>query len=687
MTETTTSNNVPDAASRSERPEGGEDLSAFDAYAQRRYENAAEESLRREAAWIHSAKADMPGLREQLKSVPEEPGCYLWKDASGGILYVGKAINLRSRMTQYVTGQDEREKIPLMMEQVASFDYIVVANETESLVLEKNLIQQYHPPFNVDYRDNKSYPYIAITEGDAYPAIKYTREKHKATTRYFGPYTDARAARETIDTVRRIVPICSASCAEYRKMCRGIEAGRWPKPDDKACFEYHIGKGAGPCCAAITPEEYAPYVERVERFLSGQRGEFVSELTEEMKAAAAELDFEHAARVRDRLEAIQALQERQKAVLSRPLDLDVVGFFREETIASAHVFVVREGRIIVSNDFILDKGLNVPESDLVGQFLSKYYDSTAEIPREVVIAEHLPEDVVRPLESWLTQRLASVHGAKVHVTVPERGERSQLLEMAQVNAKHALMRHKVRTRYDEERIDLALLQLESALALPEPPMRIECFDISTIHGNYSVASMVVFTGGQPDKSQYRRFKIRQDFGEANDFESMKEVLGRRYAPERMADERFGSKPDLLVVDGGKPQLTAALEQLASLGIDDIPVCGLAKKDEEIFVPWNEAGPVVLPNGSPSLYLIKHVRDESHRFAITFHRELRSKGMVASILDEVPGLGPKRKKLLLKTFGSVKKMRTATLEELKNVPGIPEQVAEDLYAVILDANME
>ena len=668
-------------------PEQDEDFSAFDAYAARRYVNAAEDMLRREAAWIHSAQADMPGIREQLKSVPEAPGCYLWKDAEGDILYVGKAINLRSRMTQYVTGADEREKIPLMMEQVKSFDYIVVNNETESLVLEKNLIQQYHPPFNVDYRDNKSYPYIAITEGDVYPAIKYTREKHKPTTRYFGPYTDARAARETIDTVRRIVPICSASCAEWRKLCRGIEAGRWPKPDDKACFEYHIGKGAGPCCAAITPEEYAPYVERVERFLAGQRGEFVDELTEEMKAAAAELDFEHAARVRDRLEAIQALQERQKAVLSRPLDLDVVGFFREETIASAHVFVVREGRIIVSNDFILDKGLNVPGGDLVGQFLSKYYDSTAEIPREVVIAEHLPEDVVRPLESWLTQRLASAHGAKVHVTVPERGERSQLLEMAQVNAKHALMRHKVRTRYDEERIDLALLQLESALALPEPPMRIECFDISTIHGNYSVASMVVFTGGRPDKSQYRRFKIRQDFGEANDFESMKEVLGRRYAPERMADERFGSKPDLLVVDGGKPQLTAALEQLASLGIDDIPVCGLAKRDEEIFVPWNESGPVVLPSGSPSLYLIKHVRDESHRFAITFHRELRSKGMVASILDEVPGLGPKRKKLLLKTFGSVKKMRAATLEELKAVPGIPEQVAEDLYAVILDANME
>ncbi|MEI3377227.1 MAG: excinuclease ABC subunit UvrC [Coriobacteriales bacterium] len=630
--------------------------------------------------------SNVPDLREQLKGVPEAPGCYLWKNAEGEILYVGKAVDLHARMLQYVSGQDERLKIPFMMEQVASFDYIVVNNETESLVLEKNLIQQYNPPFNVDYRDNKSYPFIAITKGAAYPAIKFTREKHKSGTRYFGPYTDARAARETIDTVRRIVPICAVSCEQYRKMTRMIEAGRWPTPDDKACFAYHIGKGTGPCCAAITPEEYAPLVARVERFLAGERDEFVGELEAEMKEAAAELDFEHAARARDRLEAIKALQEKQKAVLSRPLNIDVVGFFREETIAAAHVFVVRNGRIIISNDFVLDKGLNVPEPDLVGQFLSKYYDQTTELPHEVVIAEHLPEDVTRPLEQWLTERLASPHGAKVHVVVPERGERNQLLELAALNAKHALMRHKMRTRYDEERIDLALLQLESALALPDPPMRIECFDISTIHGNYSVASMVVFTGGRPDKSQYRRFKIRKEYGEANDFAMMSEVLRRRYAPERMEDERFGSRPDLLILDGGKPQLTAAINELSELGLD-IPMAGLAKKDEELYVPWDDTGPVVLPSGSPSLYLVKHVRDEAHRFAITFHRELRDKGMVASILDDVPGLGPKRRKQLLKHFGSVKRMREASLEDIEAVPGIPKQVAEDLYAVILDFDAE
>ena len=631
-------------------------------------------------------RSDLPNIRQQLKSVPEQPGCYLWKNAAGEILYVGKAINLRDRMSQYVLGQDERAKIPLMMAQVASFDYVVVSNETESLVLEKNLIQQYHPPFNVDYRDDKSYPYIAITKGDLYPAIKYTREKRRSDTRYFGPYTDSRAARDTIEALRRVVPICQASCAEHKALCRKTRVGRMPSPDDKACFEYHIGKGTGACCGAITPEEYAVYVKRVERFLAGKRDEFVDELTEEMGAAAADLDFERAARLRDRLEAIKALQEKQKAVLSRPLNMDVVGFYREETIAAAHVFVVREGRIIISNDFILEKGMDLDDSELTGQFLTRYYHDTDSVPHEVVVACELPADDVVPLEAWLTQRLASKHGAKVHVTVPLRGEKHDLIGMAELNARHALMRHKVRTRYDEERIDLALLQLESALALPEPPMRIECFDISTLHGNYSVASMVVFTNGEPDKSQYRRFKIRQDFGEANDFESMKEVLGRRYSPERMADERFGKRPDLLVVDGGKPQLTAAIEQLEGLGLD-IPVCGLAKRDEEVFVPWDEAGPIILPSGSPSLYLIKHVRDESHRFAITFHRELRDKGMVASVLDEVPGLGPKRKKALLKHFGSVKRMRQASLEEIAAVKGIPHQVAEDVYAVILDMNAE
>ena len=623
-----------------------------------------------------------PSIREQLEQVPDEPGCYLWKDASGQVLYVGKAKALRARMRQYVQGTDERAKIPFMMEQVAGFEYIVCSTETEALVLEKNLIQQFSPPFNADYRDDKSYPFIAIVEDDPFPAVKYTREKHRPGTRYFGPYTDARAARDMIDTMRKIVPLCQASCVEHKRLARKLKAGA--QPDDKPCFDYHVGLGPGPCCGACTEEEYAEHVRRCKRFLSGHRNEFVEVIRKDMEEAAAELDFERAARLRDRLAHIDALREKQKAVAGDTLNADVIGFFREETVCGVHVLVVREGRIINGNEFVLNKGLDVPRDDLVETFILHYYDAATDIPSLVLLADELEE--VDALEDWLTTQRANAHGAKVHLRVPKRGEKAALVEMAQTNARHSLMRFKVRTRYEDDRINNALLQLESALALEAPPMRIECFDISTIHGRYSVASMVVFTAGRKDTSQYRRFKIRMETGEANDFAMMAETFARRYAPERMADGRFGSRPDLIIVDGGKPQLTAATRQLAELGLD-IPVAGLAKADEELYVTWNEDGPIVLPNGSASLYLVKQVRDEAHRFAITYHRELRGRAMTASILDEVPGLGPKRKKLLLKHFGSFKKLREAGLEQLEVVPGIPVAVARNVHEVIRDFEAE
>jgi excinuclease ABC subunit C len=620
-----------------------------------------------------------PSMIEQLEAVPLEPGCYLWKDASGEVLYVGKAKVLRARMKQYVQGTDERAKIPFMMEQVASFDYVVCSTETEALVLEKNLIQELHPPFNVDYRDDKSYPFIAITAGEPYPAIKYTRERHRADTHYFGPYTNAHAARDVIDTMRKIVPICHASCVEHKRLVRQLKAGQDPESvDSKPCFDFHVGIGPGPCCGACTPEEYAENVRRCERFLSGHRDEFVTYLRDEMEHAAADLDFERAARMRDRLAHIDALREKQKAVSSHRLDADVIGFFREETICGVQVLVVREGRIINGNEFILNKGLDVPRDDLVETFILHYYDSGVEVPAEVVIGDELEE--AESLENWLTVQRASAHGAKTHIHVPRRGEKLELLKMAQTNARHSLMRYKVRTRYEDARINEALLQLESALALERPPMRIECFDVSTIHGRHSVSSMVVFTAGRKDTAQYRRFKIRLDSPEADDFAMMQETFARRYAPERMADERFGSCPDLIVVDGGLPQLHAAVSQLDGLGLD-IPVVGLAKADEEVFTTWGGDVPVRLPNGSASLYLIKQIRDEAHRFAITYHRNLRGKAMTVSILDEVDGLGPKRKHALLKHFGSFKRLRAATLEEIEGVPGVPEQVAREVYETL------
>lgn len=616
----------------------------------------------------------LPPLRRQVEEVPTDPGCYLWKDAHGEVIYVGKAKNLRARMRQYVTLQDDRNKIPLMMQVARSFAYIVVASEHEALVLERNLIAQYHPYFNVDFKDDKSYPYIAITESDVFPAIKYTREHHRKGTRYFGPYTDAHAARDTIDTLRKVVPICIATCAEWKR-CRRI-ISRNPEQADIAnlelealgrpCFDYHVGRGPGVCAGVITPSEYADHVRQVERFLAGQRSEIVDELEEQMHSAAENLDFERAARLKRRLESLHALDDRQQVTFSSALSLDLIGFYREETISAACVFVVREGRTIRSVDFILDKGMDVDAVELQEGFLKRYYDETADIPQEINLAVDLPDSEV--LEEWLGEK----RGKKVYLHRPQRGEKHQLLQTAASNARHALLRYMVRTGYADKRTNEALLQLESALALREVPLRIECFDISTLHGHFTVASMVVFTNGRPDKSQYRRFKIQTPLSEANDFVSMSEVLARRYAPERMADARFGSRPDLLVVDGGKPQLTAAVQQLEALGLD-IAVCGLAKSDEEVFVPWDET-PIVLPTGSASLYLIKQVRDESHRFAITFHRELRGKAMTASILDEVAGVGPTRKRALLRHYGSFKRLRAASAKEIAQVKGIPYEVA-------------
>ena len=659
--------------------------------------------------------AKIARIKRELDEVPALPGVYLWKDRAGQVIYVGKAKQLRARMRQYVNFQDDRAKIPLLVDQIDSFEYFVVDNEHESLVLEKNLINQHAPFFNADFKDDKSYPFIALTKGDVFPAIKYTREKHKPETRYFGPFTDSRAARRMVDIARRVVPICASSCADWRALTRKVERAAEQREKElraagvpaaqaarearasalsmdvflnadgaiRPCFDCHVGLGPGACCGQITPAAYAENVRRVERFLAGHHAEFVEELTAEMGEAAAELDFERAGRIKARIDTINALTDKQHAVSSRNLNADVVGFFREETVAGAHVIMVREGRIINANEFVLNRGTDVPDQDLLHNFLLRYYDATTSVPHEVIVRE-LPEDV-GAMQAWLTDKLDSAHGAKVRFTAPKKGEKAELVAMAETNAKHTLMRYKVRTNYDDKRINDALLQLESALALDAPPMRIECFDISTIHGSYTVASMVVFTGGKPDKNQYRRFKIKTPLDEANDFLSMQEVMSRRYAPERMADERFGSKPDLVILDGGKPQLTAALEMFEELGIDDIALCGLAKRDEEIFVPWQDTGPVVLPGGSASLYLVKQVRDEAHRFAITFHRELRGKGMTASIIDEVAGMGPVRKKALLKHFKSFKNLKAAALDDIKAAHVVPDEVAEELYRVLRQYN--
>ncbi|MDO8915628.1 MAG: excinuclease ABC subunit UvrC [Coriobacteriia bacterium] len=606
-----------------------------------------------------------PDIRQQLARVPESPGVYLWKDATGRILYVGKAKSLRSRMRQYTGGHDGRAMVPLMMARVTTFDYYVTKSEVDSLVLEANLIKETRPPYNVDYRDDKTFPFIALTTSDPFPAIKYTREKHRPGTRYFGPYTDAKAARATVEIVRRVYPICRADCVEWKRV-----TARGGEPTGKPCFDHHVGKGPGPCVGAITREEYAVTVGKVAAFLDGRRSRIVSELESSMRDAAAELDYERAARFRNRLDAVRSVLERQTIVSESGLDADVVGVFREETIAAAHVFQVREGRVLTGAEFVLDQGLDISDAELVEGFLLRYYGQTSRVPKQVLVAQ-LPQDP-DAFEGWLT----GLRGSKVRLAVPSRGEKRSLLELANTNARHALARYSFRTRYDESRTNAALLELESALALPAPPLRIEAFDISTLHGRFSVGSMVVFDGGRPEPSAYRHFRVRLDAGESNDVAMMREVLSRRFIREMKDGARFAKRPDLLVVDGGRAQLSAAVGVLAELGLAGIPVVALAKREEELFVPgWDD--PVVLPAGSPSLYLAKRVRDEAHRFAIAYHRDLRSRAMTASILDEVPGVGPTRKKALIKAFGSVRKLRTASVEEVAAVKGVGREVASDV----------
>ncbi len=631
-------------------------------------------------------------LKAAVARVPMSPGVYLWKAADGRVLYVGKAKQLRSRMRSYLSPRhDDRPKIDTMMRSVDTFDYMVTETELDALILEANLIKQFRPPYNVDYRDDKSYPYIALTLDDPYPAIKFTREKHKEGTRYFGPYTDARAARRTIEAVRKVYPICTAGCASWRRMTR--QGG---EPLEKACFDHHVGKGPGACVGAITTDEYRETVARVAEFLEGRQTHLVDELREEMEERAAELDFERAARLRNAMEAVEKVLEKQAVVSDRPLDVDVVGIVREETIAAAHVFLVREGRIFAGNEFPLDKGMDVPVEELVEGFLLRYYGQATHIPREVILPDP-PEDT-ETVEEWLS----SLRGTKVRLVVPQRGEKRRLLRLACENAEHFLARYRFRTRYDEERLNRALLELESALALPGPPLRIECYDISTLHGRHSVGSMVVFEGGRAEPSRYRRFKVRLDTGEADDVAMMREVLSRRFARAAAAEEEaaaeaasvaevaevaaagrgrssFAKRPDLVIVDGGKPQLSAASTALAQLGVD-VPLAALAKREEELWVPgWEE--PVRLPSGSASLYLVKRVRDEAHRFAVDYHRRLRGRAMTSSVLDEVPGVGPTRKKRLLREFGSLKRLREASVDEIAAVRGVTREVAEDVAAAL------
>src|ERR687894_538867 len=598
--------------------------------------------------------------------LPTSPGVYIFKDAGGTVLYVGKAKNIRSRVASYFTRSgDGRPKIAELRGRVRQIDFIATRTETEALVLEANLIKRHRPRFNASLRDDKSYPYIVVTLGDEYPRVFATRSSHDPRHRYFGPFPSASSVHATLDVLNKTFP--------FRK-CRGPEPGR---RSGVPCLNYHIGRSVAPCIGAISKEEYDKIVADVIAFLEGRVDVLIREREAAMREAAKEMDFERAARLRDEVAALTHVRDRQQATIASEDSFDAVGAFAENGSACVQVFAVRDGQIVNRDSFLLDNSAEAPAEAVALQFVPQYY-GTAAVPREVLVETAEPEEALAPLAAHLSE----LRGARVEVRRPQRGDKRRILEMAEKNAKLGLDHEKALEETQRNRVASTLDALREELALPKLPVRIECYDISNTMGTNSVASMVVFQGGRPAKGEYRRFRIRTVEG-ADDFASMAEVLRRRLERLKANDEKF-PEPDLILLDGGKGQLSAVLPVFEELGVGsdlpDIPVRSLAKRDEEVFQPGRPE-PGLLERNSPELHLLQRVRDEAHRFANTYHRELRGQAMTASVLDELPGVGPERNKKILAHFGTPEAFLNASLEELEAVPGLPGRVAREVHAVV------
>ncbi|HZY65912.1 MAG TPA: excinuclease ABC subunit UvrC [Rubrobacteraceae bacterium] len=594
--------------------------------------------------------------------LPRSPGVYIFKGADGTVLYVGKAKNIRSRVASYFTKSgDGRPKIAELRGRVEQVDFIVTESETEALVLESNLIKRHRPRFNVSLRDDKSYPYIVVTLGDEYPRVFATRSSHDPRHRYFGPFPSAGAVHATLDVLNKTFP--------FRK-CRGPEPGR---RSGVPCLNYHIGRSVAPCVGATTKEEYDGIIEDVISFLEGRVDGLIRDREARMREAAREMDFEAAAKLRDELAALSHVRDRQRATIASEDSFDAFGAYAEGETACVQVFAVREGQVVNRDSFLLDNYGEVSAEDVALSFVPQYYE-TAVIPREVLVQAGEPETA-------LLDHLSGQRGSRVEVRRPQRGDKRRILESAVRNAELSLAHERVLEEAKRNKVASTLDGLREELALPKLPVRIECYDISNTMGTNSVASMVVFQGGRPAKSDYRRFKIRTVEG-ADDFASMAEVIRRRLERLKAGDEKFLPAPDLILLDGGKGQLSAVTPILQESGVGsellDIPLRSLAKRDEEVFEPGRPE-PVVLERNSPELHLLQRVRDEAHRFANAYHRKLRGRAMTTSVLDELPGIGPARKEQILDHFGTPEAFTNASLEELEAVPGLPGKVAREVHA--------
>nr|WP_202421172.1 excinuclease ABC subunit UvrC [Actinomadura rayongensis] len=641
--------------------------------------------------------ADPATYRPAPGSIPEDPGVYRFRDAGGRVVYVGKAKSLRSRLNSYFADfAGLHPRTQTMLQTAARVDWTVVGTEVEALQLEYSWIKEFDPRFNVRYRDDKSYPYLAVTLNEEFPRVMVMRGAKRRGVRYFGPYSHAWAIRETVDQLLRVFPVRTCSAGVFKRQHQL----------DRPCLLGYIDKCSAPCVGRVSPDEHRLLAEEFSDFMAGNTTRFIRRLERDMREAAASQEYERAARLRDDVRALERALEKQTVVFGDSTDCDVVAFAQDELEAAVQVFYVRGGRIRGRRGWVVDKVEDVTTGDLVEQFLMQIYaeaEGGQGIPREVLVPE-LPPD-----HEAMAELLGEQRGGPVGLRVPRRGDKKTLLETVERNALEALKQHKTRRASDLTTRSRALQEIQDALELDDAPLRIECYDVSNLQGTNVVASMVVFEDGLARKSEYRRFTIKAVEGQ-DDVRSIHEVITRRFRrylaerektgeldvlgdpdeteagahgpvdPETGRPRKFAYPPNLVLVDGGPPQVAAAQRALDELGVEDVAVAGIAKRLEELWLPGDD-DPVILPRNSEGMYLVQRVRDEAHRFAITFHRQRRSKAMTASELDGVPGLGPARRTALLKHFGSVKRLRAATPEQIAEVPGIGARSAETIAAAL------
>jgi len=615
-------------------------------------------------------------LQGILATLPAKPGCYLMKNAGGTIIYVGKALSVRNRVRSYFhsdAGHDAKTR--RLVREIADIEWIVVGSELEALILEMNFIKKHRPKYNVRLKDDKRYPYIKIHWADPYPKVTVTRQMVEDGSRYFGPYTSAWAVYQTLDVLRRIFPYLT---------CDRVITGM----DKRACLYYDIRLCTAPCIGAVNQAQYRQTISDLMDFLNGHSEEIVSRLHQEMERASEEMRFEKAAAVRDQLKAIQSIIERQKIVFAADyLDSDVLAMARSNGEACVQIFFIRGGKLIGREYFILEGTEDAADSEVMEQFVMQFYTEAATIPQQVMLPQEIEEAKI--ISQWLRSRRG---GEKVEFFVPKEGQPHELVRMATENATETLQALRAQWQADTHKQEQALAELQQALNLPQPPNRIECYDVSNIQGTAIVGAMVVFTQGVPDKKLYRKFNIESVVGAPDDFASMEEMLTRRFkrwkvsedaslsgnqVPGSKPDASFSLLPDLIIIDGGKGQLGRAVQVLEKYDLlDKIPVVGLAKQQEEIFLP-HKAESLMLARHSQGLYLIQRIRDEAHRYGITAHRKKRQKLGMASQLDAIPGIGPARRKSLLKHFGSMDKIREASIEELMAI--VPKTAAQSIKA--------